>query len=179
MHRSELITQIHNTASLHPRRSVLLLDQSYQPVRAVSWKKATDLVIWREKAEPVLFYDDEQHIHFLSVIRLLYRTIAHSIRHRKLRFDRKHMYMRDDYTCQYCGKNDRRILTIDHVVPRCKGGRTTFQNCVTACGDCNNKKAGRTPVEANMPLLKIPAVPIIGSVVNKHAAPEEWRPFLR
>jgi 5-methylcytosine-specific restriction endonuclease McrA len=65
-------------------------------------------------------------------------------------FTRFNLFLRDKFTCQYCGK--LRDLTFDHVVPRAQGGRTTWENVVTACSPCNLKKGGRTPKQAAMPL---------------------------
>ena len=64
-------------------------------------------------------------------------------------FTRFNLFLRDKFTCQYCGK--LRDLTFDHVVPRAQGGRTTWENVVTACSPCNLKKGGRTPKQAAMP----------------------------
>lgn len=79
---------------------------------------------------------------------------------KKVHYNRKTLFQRDNYTCQYCGKkkpNDE--LSLDHVVPKCQGGLTTWENIVVACMSCNTKKAGRTPKEANMKLLSIPKKP--------------------
>jgi hypothetical protein len=63
---------------------------------------------------------------------------------------------RDDHKCQYCGK---KATTIDHIVPRCQGGQTSWKNCVACCWDCNQKKGGRTPLQAGMVLIKNPVSP--------------------
>ena len=68
------------------------------------------------------------------------------------------IFNRDQFTCQYCGKQTRQ-LTLDHVIPRYRGGQHTWENVVSACAACNRRKAGRTPEEANMKLHKIPAPP--------------------
>jgi 5-methylcytosine-specific restriction endonuclease McrA len=70
------------------------------------------------------------------------------------------LFSRDDYLCLYCGgKFDRRDLSRDHVMPRSRGGEDTWENCVTACKRCNQRKADRTPEEANMQLLAVPFAP--------------------
>lgn len=78
----------------------------------------------------------------------------------KVHYNRRTIFLRDNHTCQYCGKkksgND---MSLDHVVPRCQGGKTTWENIVVACTECNAKKAGRTPQEAGMLLLKHPVKP--------------------
>ena len=79
-----------------------------------------------------------------------------------LKFSRHHVIKRDRYTCQYCGTQPtrrREKLTIDHVVPKARGGETTWENCVAACEPCNAKKANQTPDEAGMRLRKEPKRP--------------------
>lgn len=79
---------------------------------------------------------------------------------RKVVFSRKNLFRRDRNTCQYCGKRfPREELTIDHVVPVSKGGKTNWVNCVIACRTCNTKKDCRTPAEAGMKLIRQPAKP--------------------
>ena len=75
-------------------------------------------------------------------------------------FSRRNLYRRDRYACQYCGcKPGSHELTIDHVVPRSRGGKGTWENCVLACVDCNRRKGNRLPTEAGMALRKPPVAP--------------------
>ncbi|MCP3859614.1 MAG: HNH endonuclease, partial [Phycisphaeraceae bacterium] len=75
-------------------------------------------------------------------------------------FSRRNLFLRDRERCQYCGaKPGTRELTIDHVMPRSRGGRTEWTNCVLACGRCNRRKANRTPAEAGLRLHKEPRIP--------------------
>ena len=69
---------------------------------------------------------------------------------------RRNIFLRDDYTCQYCGIKNPDKLTLDHVKPKWQGGKDTWENLVCACFKCNSKKGGRTPEEANMTLLNQP-----------------------
>ncbi|MHC4956535.1 MAG: HNH endonuclease [Planctomycetota bacterium] len=79
---------------------------------------------------------------------------------RTVAFSRRNLYRRDRFTCQYCGERPgTEELTIDHVVPRSRGGRSTWQNCVLACVDCNKRKANRLPAEAGVRLSRPPNVP--------------------
>jgi 5-methylcytosine-specific restriction endonuclease McrA len=92
------------------------------------------------------------------VIRLRYYVrIPHNL---PMPLSRRAILLRDAFTCQYCGvQPGREHLTIDHIMPRSRGGRTDWENTVAACGACNRKKANRTPDEANMKLLRTPVRP--------------------
>jgi 5-methylcytosine-specific restriction endonuclease McrA len=91
-----------------------------------------------------------------SVIRLPYLVKRPFRAGRKL--SRLEIFARDGYTCQYCGKQTRQ-LTLDHVIPRYRGGPHTWENLVSACVPCNRRKAGKTPEEAKMKLRQIPVAP--------------------
>jgi 5-methylcytosine-specific restriction endonuclease McrA len=79
---------------------------------------------------------------------------------RTVKFNRRNIYIRDQYTCQYCGKHpSKEHLTIDHILPRSRGGRSTWENVVLACQACNARKGSRLPEEAGMKLLKPPRRP--------------------
>ena len=79
---------------------------------------------------------------------------------RKVRFTRANIFERDDHTCQYCGRRlPARELTLDHVVPRSRGGRSTWRNLVVACFPCNDRKGNHLPREADMSLLRQPRRP--------------------
>ncbi len=79
---------------------------------------------------------------------------------RTIKFNRRNIYLRDNYTCQYCGRHPRREdLTIDHIIPRSRGGRSTWENVALACLPCNVRKGCRTPEEAGMKLLTAPRRP--------------------
>lgn len=160
------------------RDPVLLLDRSYFPISTVRWRKAIDLVHARQKAETLVLYDEGDH-HAMSVIRLLYRNIPKHMRYRKPTFTKRNVLIRDNYTCRYCGVRTRKNLTVDHVIPRCRGGDNTYENCVAACVSCNNKKGHNLPDEAGMPLKHIPVVPIVGGLVDVQAAPIQWHQFLQ
>ena len=89
------------------------------------------------------------------------------------------MFLRDGYTCQYCGKQTK-DLTIDHVMPRHRGGPHVWENVTSACIPCNHKKAGNTPKEARMTLMAEPRVPRPNPYIMFHhrAILDEWRKFL-
>ena len=116
-------------------------------------------------------------------------------------FSRRNIYKRDRYSCQYCGRQGRfageqhrdfdtpvslrneclsiEEMTLDHVVPRSRGGTSTWENCVLACLDCNKRKANRTPSEAHMPLRKMPVRPTWKPLYARHDVRiESWSKFL-
>lgn len=100
----------------------------------------------------------------------------------RIRFSRHNIFSRDDHTCQYCIRRlPRRDLNLDHVIPRSKGGKTNWENVVTSCIECNFRKGGRTPEQANMKLLKVPRKPRWSELVHPprmRARYREWLPFL-
>ena len=163
----------------HP---VLVLNQSYEPLAVCRARRALVLV-YQGKAE--MLEDGMGYIHSIrhtlpipSVIRLG-QLIKRPRRQRKM--TRYEIFNRDRYTCQYCGEQSRH-LTLDHVLPRFRGGQHTWDNVVASCMGCNRKKAGRTPKEASMKLVRLPAPPV-GSPL--FAIPyqylhkrDEWRKYL-
>ena len=140
-------------------RSVLVLNQNYEPLNICRARRAIVLV-YEGKAE--MLEDGSGFIHSAScefplpsVIRLSY--IIKRPRPKR-RLTRLEVFNRDRYTCQYCGKEARQ-LTLDHVLPRYRGGDQTWENVVSACIPCNRRKAGRTPKEAGMRLMNCPCPP--------------------
>lgn len=93
-------------------------------------------------------------------------------------FNRKNLFKRDNHVCQYCNSRlHDHELTVDHVVPKSQGGKTTWENTVCCCSDCNNKKGGLTPSQANMKLIRLPKQPNIRTL--KYDKPiESWCVFL-
>ncbi len=162
--------------------AVLVLNQNYEPLNVCNARRAFVLVD-RGKAE-VLEHKDDSFIHTAtrpisvpSVIRLV-SLIRRPRPQRKL--TRRELFQRDNYTCQYCGKPTK-DLTIDHVVPRFRGGQHTWDNLVSACKPCNHRKAARTPEEARMKLKSTPAMPSASGyyVVAQHIASRyEWHKFI-
>lgn len=94
-------------------------------------------------------------------------------------FSKRNVMKRDKYTCQYCGVQTK-DLTIDHVMPKSRGGQTSWDNVVTACQPCNHSKADKTPEEAKMALKKDPVRPQLDvmSVLRKSASNPVWKKFL-
>jgi 5-methylcytosine-specific restriction endonuclease McrA len=101
---------------------------------------------------------------------------------RHVRYSRLNIFARDKFTCQYCGEKPHRSqLNLDHVIPRSLGGRTTWENVVCSCVECNRQKGGRTPAQARLRLIRRPVRPRWTPVIH-HAVQsvryDEWRPFL-
>lgn len=100
----------------------------------------------------------------------------------KVRFSRHNIFQRDGDTCQYCGHHyPRRLLNLDHIIPRSRGGRTNWENIATSCIDCNLQKGGRTPAEAGMHLHRQPKQPQWADLRDHPHWPvryREWLPFL-
>ncbi|MFO0627856.1 MAG: HNH endonuclease [Polyangiales bacterium] len=160
--------------------STLLLNATYEPMKVISWQRAITL-LFLNKAELVEAYDEvirsiNHAVHKPSVVRL--RRYARQ--ERKVKFSRVNIYRRDDFACQYCGAQPgAAALTLDHVLPRARGGRTEWLNIVTACTRCNAAKADRTPEQAAMPLRRRPykpnAMPMVSPQECGHPA---WLGYL-
>ena len=149
----------------------LVLNASYEPVQLIDWQKAV-YMIYTDKAEVVSTYDKvvrsvSQAIKLPKVIRLKnYVKLISNLT--AVRYSRRNILLRDDHTCQYCGKQVvGKDATMDHVVPRSRGGKSTWTNVVTACHRCNNKKDNRTPKEAGMRLLNQPKRPKIANLLKE------------
>jgi 5-methylcytosine-specific restriction endonuclease McrA len=161
--------------------SVLVLNQNYEPLNVCNVRRALVLVL-RGKAEIIensarAIRSATQSIILPSVIRLV-----HLVRRPRpqVRLTRREIFARDNWQCVYCGKPSR-DLTLDHVVPRHRGGRHTWENLVSACKACNHRKAGRTPQEARMHLPFEPARPRVSiyyPFFQYLGAREDWRKFV-
>lgn len=118
----------------------------------------------------------------LRVPRVLLLGAYDRVPRREIRFSRRNVYLRDQNTCQYCGRIFREEeLNLDHVVPRDTGGKSNWENIVTACVRCNSRKANRLPEQAGMSLRRVPAKPKWRLVVASSLSAEEveaWKEFL-
>lgn len=138
---------------------VLVLNQNYEPLNIARVRRALVLVMMG-KAETIengsgVIRTSNETVEIPSVIRLLY--LVKRPRHER-RLTRREVFRRDQQTCQYCGKETKN-LTLDHVLPRHRGGKHVWDNVASACFQCNNRKAGRTPQEAGMKLINKPCAP--------------------
>src|SRR5262245_31244940 len=146
-------------ASLHRlQKPVLVLNASYEPINICAARRALVLVLKgvasAEEVSSQVVHSSRKSVSLPSVIRLLeYRRIPHQTR----ALSRKNILLRDRNTCQYCGMVlSSGELTLDHVVPRSRGGSSTWENLVACCHPCNRKKGNHLLVEINMKLLKEP-----------------------
>ncbi|WP_457630207.1 HNH endonuclease [Oceanithermus sp.] len=161
-------------------RRILVLNAGYEPLGLTSIRRGVVLV-QSQTADAVIeskqfLHTPSRRIPVPSVIRLK-RMVRRP--QGRLSLNRHNILRRDGYTCQYCGRRGR-VLTIDHVVPRSRGGQDTWENLVTACLECNTRKGDRTPEEAGMPLLRRPRPPsyLAWITFEMPDVPEEWAQFL-
>lgn len=162
---------------------VLLLNSSFEPLKIISWQRAVTM-FFTGKIEVVEEYD-----HHIRSVSLLIRAPAVVRLLRFVRIGRKspplcrsNILARDNFQCQYCARQlSTREATLDHVVPRSKGGKTLWDNIVCCCATCNRKKGGRTPAEARMMLLSKPVrpdwLPVLTIRLNGNI-PDSWHLFL-
>jgi len=164
-------------------RSVLVLNATYEPLNVVSVKRAVVLLL-KEKAQIVEATEAWIRAQSWSVPRPLVIRLVYYVRipHRlSLPLGRRTVLARDTYSCQYCGRQpDRSELTLDHVLPRCRGGQTSWDNLVTACKRCNGRKGNRTPREAGMRLRTQPSAPryIAVTVFGNVRQHEVWSKYI-
>lgn len=161
---------------------VLVLNFTYQALNLTTIQRAVRLLL-AGKAEVVHARSDvlrapSLDIRLPSVIRMLYYIKRGQ---QNVPLTKRNVLLRDDHRCQYCGvKGIARELTVDHVHPKSRGGRSTWENLATACVRCNGRKSNRTPDEARMTLLRRPKQPrfIPWLRVKRNVLPDEWGAFL-
>lgn len=184
-------------------RPVLTLNSHWVPIQTTSVKEAIGLVA---KGSAVIIDVDNYEVHDLetwndasaakkvlegAVIRSARLTLVppdvirltkyEKMGARSVIFSRRNIFKRDRYTCQFCGgQPGSKELTIDHVMPRSRGGLGSWENCVLACVSCNKRKSNRTPAEAKMPLRKTPVKPTwkMLAQVSPTARRQSWAKFL-
>ena len=180
--------------------TVLVLNRSYLPIHVTSVRRAFTLLfqdVARALDESYQTFDfpawsrlsvdgcevvgtSSGAIRVPRVIALLHFD---RVPMRHVRYSRMNVFARDGYTCQYCGVSPHRSqLNLDHVVPRSHGGKTSWENVVCSCVECNRRKGGRTPEQARLRLLRRPTRPRWSPLANLVAGPAchaQWQPFLR
>ena len=164
------------------RGRVLVLNASYEPLNVCTVRRATVLLL-KERAEILEHGRWSLHAESVTiprpvVIRLItYVKIPRDAHSRKI--TRRAIFARDRWTCQYCGR-ERGKLTIDHVIPRCKGGSSSWDNIVTSCAPCNRRKGDRLPRQAQMHPRRRPKAPspAVFVHVSTQAIPPVWEQYL-
>lgn len=163
---------------------VLILNQTFEPLQVCTARRAV-VLLFTGKAERV--EDTSRVIRSPSTILALPSVIR---LHRFIRkpaqpsiaFNKKNILKRDAHTCQYCGRNGGERMTIDHVIPKSMGGRTVWENVVSACRTCNLRKGNKSLDEAGMRLLRRPSKPLslfyLGIMVHASQRYESWCKYL-
>lgn len=151
--------------TIQPGTTILVLNSSYEPINLTNWKRAIVLLL-KNKAQIL----SERVIRLFNYVKI---PLAKIMQHRP---SRAMIYKRDDNKCQYCGST--RSLTIDHIVPKSKGGQDTWENLVVACHSCNTKKGDMYLEQTGMKLLKTPKQPYnkIEFSVSKSNV-QEWKEY--
>ena len=158
----------------------LVLNQDFRPISVCSVKRAFVLV-FMNKVEMVSsfngtkFHTVDQEFNIPAVVRLQNYV---NVPYRGVELTRLNVFKRDSHLCQYCGsKGD---LSLDHVLPRSRGGSSSWKNLVTACKPCNTRKGDETPEEANMSLASKPFKPSYLMFLRDFSGfkYEEWKPYL-
>ncbi|HEX9234714.1 MAG TPA: HNH endonuclease [Actinomycetota bacterium] len=155
----------------------LVLNASLQPLAVVSAKRAVVLVL-KEKAvlvesNGVVFRSERLQIPAPSVVRLKY--FVHVPYRDRAALTRRAVFARDGWVCQYCGAPAENV---DHVLPKSRGGKHSWENVVAACRRCNSRKENRLPHEVGLILRRKPAVPRDGFRLSLGRLEPEWEPYL-
>jgi len=156
------------------RQSVVVFSKNYLPVSRVNIKRAVALLVMG-KAEPLDFSGKAYRVHSPSVVLLVPEQIRLTLTDAERVWkvppvNRREVLRRDKYLCQYCGSTKK--LTLDHVIPRSKGGKHSWDNVVIACEQCNSRKGDRTLSQAGMILRATPKAPMHPTVAF---AEQFWR----
>ena len=170
--------------------AVLLLNASYEPLAIIPQRRAMALML-RGRVDAAT--DDALVIQgssaSLEIPRVLRLRRYINVPKRGARWSRRAVLQRDRYVCIYCGVQaggkhrgsilNRGDFTVDHIIPKSRGGKSTWGNTACACPDCNHRKANRTPHEANMPLRWEPKTPRVNYLVAYGDIPSSWKIFLK
>jgi 5-methylcytosine-specific restriction endonuclease McrA len=172
-------THVQNGGSLL-NRSVLVLNQSYEPVYVCSVRRAI-ILVFRDRAEIIEARDMSLRtvqavFPVPSVVRLaLYLRIPN----KQLALTKRNVLRRDRHQCQYCGTR-RAQMTVDHIIPRTQGGCDSWDNLVCACVRCNNRKGDQMPEQVGLALKRKPRLPNSATFIRHFiGVPDKrWRPYL-
>ena len=161
-------------------QKVLLLNQSYQPLMTLGAKRAI-ILSFTEKVEVLERYADEVRSINLSIFIPSVIRLKDYVRFNKKRIplSRKNILKRDNYICQYCNSKSH-FMTIDHIIPKDKGGRDLWENLVAACVPCNTKKGNKLLKDMDIKLSKKPKAPSFLFNIQKELSNSQnsWKPYL-
>jgi hypothetical protein len=163
---------------------VLALASNYEPIGVIAWEKAVTLLVTNkafvvEESDKVVRSPSTQ----MKIPSVIVYNKAMKKTKRAVRFSRKNVWLRDEGKCQYCAKEVKYSeYTIDHVKPRCYGGKSSWENVVVCCYSCNQKKAEKTVEQAGFKILKKPVMPFqlpyVSSIDEYYTAnniPDNWK----
>ena len=160
-------------------KKVLLLNNSYEPIQIIGGKKAI-IMLLLEKVDLIektnsFICSEKLKLSFPSVIKLKKYVSFNSL---DVVLNRKNLLLRDHSSCQYCGSKSN--LTIDHIIPKQKGGKDSWENLIIACSPCNSRKGNRSLIEAKMKLMKVPKKPNRFMYFNQYINQknEGWKEYL-
>ena len=144
--------------------TILVLNSSYEPLHFTSWKRAI-VLLFKNKAK----YISKRVIRLVNYVRLPFTKVIHPTR--------SLIYKRDDHQCQYCGSTED--LTLDHIIPKSKGGGDTWDNLVTCCIKCNSKKGNKYLKETDLVLRNKPTIPFNKTLLDVQKSKiSEWKEYL-
>jgi hypothetical protein len=151
---------------IEPHSTILVLNSSYEPLHFTNWKRAI-VLLFKEKARMIT----KRVIRLVNYVRIPFMGGKNSFPTRAL------IYKRDDHECQYCGST--KDLTIDHIIPRSRGGQDTWENLVACCHKCNTKKGNMLLSETNMKLRNIPQAPFNRVYLDlQKSRVSEWKEYV-
>jgi 5-methylcytosine-specific restriction endonuclease McrA len=169
--------------------AILLLNASYEPLGVIPYRRAMSLMLrGRVDAATETNHNIQTASTALRIPTVLRLRRYINVPRRGAHWTRRGVLQRDGYRCVYCGVRAGEVrggqvltkqdFTIDHLIPRSRGGRNTWGNTACACPACNNRKGNRTPHEAGLTLLWEPKTPRVGYLVASGEMPAEWKVYL-
>jgi 5-methylcytosine-specific restriction endonuclease McrA len=164
----------------HVAEVVSVEDETFNTYDFSSWAEVSE---YRRRFQPALHSEWVKTVRFEIAVPRVIRLLSYDrVPKTRVRLNRRNLFARDANQCQYCGRRFRTSdLSIDHVVPRSRGGHTAWNNVVCSCLKCNVRKGGRTPEQAGMGLIRTPKQPRFSPVITLHAKDERyrsWKQFL-
>jgi 5-methylcytosine-specific restriction endonuclease McrA len=163
----------------------LVLSPGYQPMAQINWQRAISMWV-TGRVEIVEEYDDRfiatvnKVFKMPAVIRFIGVVARRYHKKRSPKFTRSNVFLRDHGRCQYCSESlNKDTFTLDHVLPVSKGGTKSWDNIVSSCPQCNQRKRNRTPSEAGMKLLKQPFIPnVLPAFYDVCRFPKKWKDYI-